>query len=430
MLGTTTSRWEFVAKRDFLVGVILLVGLAFAAGCGQRSQGAAPSAAGAAPEVVVVSQPVTRVVTDYFEFPGQTAAVGDVEIRARVTGYLVKVNFEDGQNVKKGDLLYEIDPRPYEAALDKAKGELVRLYALLEKAKADVARSERLRPSGAISQDDYEQRKATMKVHEASIQVAKAAVRDAQLNLEYTKITAPIDGRVSRTRITEGNLVQPGTNDAAVLTTVVTRNPIYVYFCVDEQALLKYQELAFKQGHELHPKRLKDLKIPVEIGMAHEKGFPHAGIIDFADNKVDRTTGTLRVRGIFKNDNEYLTPGLYVHVRIPFGDPHESLLAPERAIQRDQAEKYLLVVKKKDVKKKDKDAEAEEIVEYRKVKTGALRDGLRVIESGIGRNDWIVVEGLQFAVPGKAVKPERREASPPVEKVVKTAKQAGDSPKN
>jgi RND family efflux transporter MFP subunit len=414
-----------VAKRDFLVGVILLVGLAFAAGCGQRSQGAAPSAAGAAPEVVVVSQPVTRVVTDYFEFPGQTAAVGDVEIRARVTGYLVKVNFEDGQNVKKGDLLYEIDPRPYEAALDKAKGELVRLYALLEKAKADVARSERLRPSGAISQDDYEQRKATMKVHEASIQTAKAAVRDAQLNLEYTKITAPIDGRVSRTRITEGNLVQPGTNDAAVLTTVVTRNPIYVYFSVDEQALLKYQELAFKQGQELHPRRLRDLKIPVEIGMAHEKGFPHAGIIDFADNKVDRTTGTLRVRGIFKNDNEYLTPGLYVHVRIPFGDPHESLLAPERAIQRDQAEKYLLVVKKKDTEGK-----AEEIVEYRKVKTGALRDGLRVIESGIGRNDWIVVEGLQFAMPGKPVKPERREASPPVEKVVKTAKQAGDSLKN
>ena len=419
-----------MANRDFLVGVILLIGLTFAAGCGQRSHGAAPPSAGAAPEVVIVSKPVTRVVTDYFEFPGQTSAVGDVEIRARVTGYLIKVNFEDGQNVKKGDLLYEIDPRPYEAALDKAKGELVRLYALLEKAKADVARSERLRPSGAISQDDYEQRKATMKVHEASIQTAKAAVRDAQLNLEYTKIAAPIDGRVSRTRITEGNLVQPGTNDAAILTTVVTRNPIYVYFSVDEQALLKYQELAFKRGQELHPKRLKDLKIPVEIGMADEKGFPHAGIIDFADNKVDRTTGTLRVRGIFKNDNEYLTPGLYVHVRIPFGDPHESLLAPERAIQRDQAEKYLLVVKKKDVKKKDNGAEAEEIVEYRKVKTGALRDGLRVIEAGIGRDDWIVVEGLQFAMPGKPVKPERRETSPPVEKVVKTAKQAGDSPKN
>ena len=148
--------------------------------------------------------------------------------------------------------------------------------------------------------------------------------------------------------------MQPGTNDAAVLTTVVTRNPIYVYFCVDEQALLKYQELALRQGKELHPKRLKDLKIPVEIGMADEKGFPHAGIINFADNKLDRTTGTLRVRGVFKNANEYLTPGLYVHVRIPFGDPHESLLAPERAIQRDQAEKYLLVVTEKVIKKEER----------------------------------------------------------------------------
>ena len=223
---------------------------------------------------------------------------------------------------------------------------MARLHALLEKAKADMARSERLRPSGAISQDEYEQRKATLKVHEASIQTAKAAVRDAELNLEFTRITSPIDGRVSRTRITEGNLVQPGTNDAAVLTMVVTKNPIYVYFNVDEEALLKYQELALRQGKDLHPKRLKDLKIPVEIGLANEKGFPHAGVIDFADNKVDRTTGTLRVRGVFENDKEYLTPGLFVRVRIPFGDPHRSLLVPEDAISRDQRERFLLTVNK------------------------------------------------------------------------------------
>ena len=176
--------------------------------------------------------------------------------------------------------------------------------------------------------------------------MAEAAVHDAELNLEFTKITSPIDGRVSRTRITEGNLVQPGTNDAAVLTMVVTKNPIYVYFNVDEEALLKYQELAFRQGQELHPKRLKDLKIPVEIGLADEKGFPHAGIIDFADNKIDRTTGTLRVRGIFENDNEYLTPGLFVRVRIPFGDPHRLLLVPEEAVSRDQRERFLLTVDK------------------------------------------------------------------------------------
>jgi RND family efflux transporter MFP subunit len=334
-----------------------------------------------------------RLVTDYFEFPGQTAAVGEVEVRARVTGYLVKVNFEDGQDVKKGDLLYEIDPRPYQAALDRAQGELARLYALLERAKTDVARSERLRPSGAVSQDDYEQRKANLKVHLASIEMAKAAVRDAELNLEYTKITSPIDGRVSRTRITEGNLVQPGTNDAAVLTTVVTRSPIYVYFNVDEQALLKYQRLAFRQGKELHPKRLKDLKFPVEIGLANEEGFPHAGIIDFADNKVDRTTGTLRVRGLFENDKEYLTPGLFVRVRIPFGDPHRSLLVPEDAVSRDQRERFLLIVNKKNE------------VEFRKIKAGSLHDGMMVIESGIGPDDWVIVKGLQRAQPGITVTP-------------------------
>ncbi|MFZ1932827.1 MAG: efflux RND transporter periplasmic adaptor subunit [Thermoguttaceae bacterium] len=383
-----------MANRVFLVGAILLAGLTFAAGCGQRSQGAGPTPAAPPPEVVV-SKPVARLVTDYFEFPGQTAAVGEVEVRARVTGYLVKVNFEDGQDVKKGDLLYEIDPRPYQAALDRAKGELARLYALLERAKTDVARSERLRPSGAVSQDDYEQRKANLKVHLASIEMAKAAVRDAELNLEYTKITSPIDGRVSRTRITEGNLVQPGTNDAAVLTTVVTRNPIYVYFNVDEQALLKYQRLAFRQGKELHPKRLKDLKFPIEIGLANEEGFPHAGIIDFADNKVDRTTGTLRVRGLFENDKEYLTPGLFVRVRIPFGDPHRSLLVPEDAVSRDQRERFLLIVNKKNE------------VEFRKVEAGSLRDRMMVIESGIGPDDWVIVKGLQRARPGIMVTPRR-----------------------
>ena len=383
-----------MANRVFLVGAILLAGLTFAAGCGQRSQGAGPTPAAPPPEVVV-SKPVARLVTDYFEFPGQTAAVGEVEVRARVTGYLVKVNFEDGQDVKKGDLLYEIDPQPYQAALDRAKGELARLYALLERAKTDVARSERLRPSGAVSQDDYEQRKANLKVHLASIEMAKAAVRDAELNLEYTKITSPIDGRVSRTRITKGNLVQPGTNDAAVLTTVVTRNPIYVYFNVDEQALLKYQRLAFRQGKELHPKRLKDLKFPIEIGLANEEGFPHAGIIDFADNKVDRTTGTLRVRGLFENDKEYLTPGLFVRVRIPFGDPHRSLLVPEDAVSRDQRERFLLIVNKKNE------------VEFRKVEAGSLRDRMMVIESGIGPDDWVIVKGLQRARPGIMVTPRR-----------------------
>jgi len=346
------------------------------------------------PPEVTISKPVSREVTDYFEFTGQTEAVGDVEVRARVTGYLVKVNFVDGQNVKKGDMLYEIDPRPYQAALDRDKGDLVRLLAMADKARADLARSERLRPSGAISQDEYEQHVANLAVHKASIQSAEAAVRDAQLNLEFTKITSPIDGRVSRTRITEGNLVQPGAGDATLLTTVVTTNPIYVYFNVDEHALLQYQELAFKTGQELHPKILKDLHLPVEIGMANENGFPHAGILDFADNQIDRNTGTLRSRGVFENAKEYLTPGLFVRVRIPFGVPHQALLVNERAIGTDQRQKYLLTVNKKDV------------VEYRRVKVGRLLDGMRVIEAGLKPDDLVIVNGLQRARPGSPVQPK------------------------
>jgi RND family efflux transporter MFP subunit len=362
----------------------------FLAGCGQRNSELPKQP----PPEVTIAKPVSREVTDYFEFPGQTEAVGEVEVRARVTGYLMKVNFVDGQDVKKGDMLYEIDPRPYQAALDRAKGDLVRLSALADKAKADLTRSERLRPSGAISQDEYDQNVANLAVHKASILSAEAAIRDAQLNLDFAKITSPIDGRVSRTRITEGNLVQPGTGDAAVLTTVVTTNPIYVYFNVDEQVLLQYQEMALKTGQELHPSVLKDLRLPVEIGMANEDGFPHAGILDFADNKIDRNTGTLRARGIFENANEYLTPGLFVRVRTPFGVPHQALLVSDRAIGTDQRQKYLLTVNQDDV------------VEYRRVKVGRLLDGMRVIESGLKADDLVVVNGLQRARPGSKVQPK------------------------
>jgi RND family efflux transporter MFP subunit len=342
---------------------------------------------------VTVSEPASRTVTDYFEFPGQTEAVGEVEIRARVTGYLMKVNFVDGQNVKKGDLLYEIDPRPYQASLDRAKGDLSRLLALTDKAKADLARSERLRPSGAVSQEEYEQHVADLAVDKASVQSAQAAIRDAELNLEFTKITSPIDGRVSRTRITEGNLVQSGSPDSTLLTTVVSTNPIYVYFNMDEHVLLKYQEMSLKTGKDLHPKILKDLRVPVEIGLPDEKGFPHAGILDFNDNKIDRNTGTLRARGVFENPKEYLTPGLFVRVRIPFGSPHQVLLVNDRAIGTDQRQKYLLTVNKQDV------------VEYRRVTVGRLLDDMRVIETGLNPDDRVVVNGLQRARPGSTVQP-------------------------
>jgi RND family efflux transporter MFP subunit len=305
------------------------------------------------------------------------------------------VNFHDGQAVRKGDVLFEIDPRPYEATLERAVGDLKRLEALKSKSQADLARAERLRPSGAISIDEYEQQVSMVAVHSASIESARAAVRDATLNLEFTKIVAPIDGRVSRARITEGNLVQPGGGDGAVLTTVVTVDPIYVYFNIDEPALLKYLELGKKAGGPLRPDRIQERKIPVQVGLASEDGFPHTGILDFMDNKVDATTGTLRARGLFVNANQYFTPGLFVRVRIPYGQPHEALLVSEKALRRDQREKFLLTVNK------------DNVVEHRLVKVGALHGGFREVTAGLQAKEWVVVKGLLRARPGVTVAPEK-----------------------
>jgi RND family efflux transporter MFP subunit len=376
------------AVRCISIGLFVSIAFTFL-GCDRSDNRNSPGAAPAAIPEVTVSKALSKEITDYFEFPGQTAAVGDVEIRARVTGYLIKVNFKDGQNVTQGQLLYEIDPRPYEAALERAKGELVRLQALAEKAKADLARSKRLRPSGAVSEDEYELHIANLKVQTASIQSAEAAVRDAELNLEFTKITSPIDGRISRTRVTEGNLIQVGGGEGSLLTTVVTTKPIYAYFDVDEQAFLEYENTT----GSLSPDEKHSKPIPVEIGLMKETGFPHKGVLDFADNKLNRNTGTLRVRGVFENTDERLTPGLFVHVRIPFGVPHNALLVSERAVGTDQEQKYLLVVNK------------DNTVEYRRVKVGALCDGMQVIESGLTPDDLVVVNGLQRARPGAKVQP-------------------------
>ena len=229
-----------------------------------------------APEVTI-SRPIVGELIDYFEFPGQTEAVGEVEIRARVSGYLVKINFEDGQEVKKGDVLFEIDPRPYQVALGPSQRRLGTPARTLGKGQSDMRRADSLRPSGAISEDEYEQHVAQLKTHQASIQSAEAAIRDAQLNLAFTPWNRPIDGRISRRMITEGNLVQSGSNESTLLTTVVTVDPIYVNFNIEEPALLKFQNLDWRLGQDGRPHEIKDLKVPVEIGLPNEEGFPHRG---------------------------------------------------------------------------------------------------------------------------------------------------------
>ena len=364
-----------------------------------------PAAVAPQPPEVTVAKPEQRLIVDHVEFPGQTDAVGEVEVRARVTGYIVKTYFEDGQQVKQGDVLFEIDPRPYELALKRATGQLATLQAMLERAKADVSRAERLRPSGAASEDECEHAVADMKVHQASIQTAEAAVGEAKLNLEFTRVVSPIDGRVSRRRVTEGNLVQNGSAEATVLTTVVTVDPIYVYFNIEEPTLLRYERLGWRVGDQTLLSRIKELKIPVEIGMADEEGFPHAGQLDFVDNQIDADTGTIRARACFHNA-QYLTPGMFVRVRLPIGPPHQALLVNERAIGTDQRQKFVLTVDKNHV------------VQYRQVKLGSLYDGLREVESGLSSDEWVIVQGLQRVRPGLTVNPqhaaEQRLAPEPV----------------
>jgi RND family efflux transporter MFP subunit len=370
----------------------LAIGLLTGTGC----SGKTPAAVKPQVPQVTVAKPAAHVILDYVEFPGQTAAVGEVEVRARVSGYIVKIHFEDGEEVKQGDVLFEIDPRPYQLALNRAKGELSRLRALSEKAKANLGRAERLRPSGAVSEDDYEQDVANLKVYQASFEAADAAVAEAELNLEFTRVVSPIDGRVSRRLVTEGNLVQAGSNDSTLLTTVVTIDPVYVYFNIEEPTLLRFEHLGWQAGDKMLLDRIKELKIPVEIGLADEQGFPHVGQLDFVDNKVNPDTGTISARGRFEKATR-LTPGMFVRVRVPIGPAHQALLVSERAIGTDQGQKYLLTV------------DAKKCVQYRPVELGSLRDGLRVVESGLKADDWVIVQGLQRARPGLEVRPHTAE---------------------
>jgi len=375
--------------RRAVVGVLTVM-LTASIGCKTKP----PVIAELPPPEVTVSKPIVQEVTDYFDtFSGRTEAKEEVEVRAQVSGYIVKINFVDGQEVKNGDLLVEIDPRPYQAALDKARAEVARCQAQLIKAKADLSRAERLLPKQAISQEDYDQQVAQKAITEAQLQAAEAAVRDAQLNLEFTQITAPIPGRISRAKITAGNLVQAHMGGSSVLTTIVSTDPMYVYFDVDERSMLLSQQMAREEGKNPSADHIKDRKIPVEIGLANEEGFPHQGFMDFVENKVDSSTGTIRVRGVFDNRSRYLTPGLFVRVRVPASDPHQALLVAESALGSDRDQKFLLV------------ADKDNVAQYHMVRLGTTLGDLRVIEAGIKADDWIIVNGIQRVRPGMKVTP-------------------------
>ena len=302
----------------------------------------APSDVAAEPPItVVVSYPVQEEITDYADFTARTAAVDSVEVRSHVWGYLDKVNFKEGALVKKDDVLFEIDARPYQAEYARCQAVLNSAQSHLIRALADVKRAGDLLPKNAISQSDYDLAKDNCDEAAAAVKVAEATLRTAEINLGFTKIKAPVAGRVSRYFVTVGNMVQSADQaSVTLLTTIVSVDPMYACFDVDEGTVLRVRQL-IREGKATSA---REFALPVKLGLANEEGFPHAGTVDFVDNQVNPKTGTQRLRGTFSNKDDVLMPGFFARVRIPVGKPRQGLLVTDRAIDSDQGQKILYVV--------------------------------------------------------------------------------------
>jgi RND family efflux transporter MFP subunit len=351
----------------------------------------APSGAPAAPPLpVTISYPVEAEVTDYADFTARTAAVDSVEVRAHVWGYLQKVNFKEGALVRKGDVLFELDPAPYQALVDQAKAKVRQSEAVLTYDDADYERNRSLVTSGAVTRQDVEKSAAAKGVDLANIAADKAQVRSRELDLGYTRVTAPVSGRVSRYLVTVGNLIQSGDQGGGtLLTTIVSVDPIYAYFDVDERTVLRVRRL-IREGKAGTP---DDVEIPVWLGLANEAGHPHRGTVNFIDNQVNARTGTLKVRGVFPNKDEVLTPGYFARVRVPIGVPHKAVLINESALDTDQGQKVVYVVG------------GDNRVTSRPVRLGQLHDGLREVTDGLKPGERLIVTGLQQVRPGLTVEP-------------------------
>lgn len=353
----------------------------------------------APPPKVTIAQPLQQTVIDYLEFTGTTHAVEKVDIRARVSGFLESMHFTPGTNVKKGDLLFVIEPTEYRARLNAAQAELSSAGSRLKRAETEYTRVSSLFKQKAAAEKDVVQWREEQEVAKAAIALAKTKVERAQLDLSYTRVTSPISGRVSRNFVDIGNLV--GEGEPTLLTTVTLYDPVYAYFSLNERDLLKVMAL-FRQ--RVAEKNLdpavdsgKEAEIPLHLGLSNEQEYPHKGVADFAESGVDPGTGTLQLRGVFPNPGKakLLLPGLFVRIRMPIDERKNALMVTERAIGADQGGRYLLVVNK------------ENAVEKRPVRMGQQLDGLCVIEEGLRADEWVVVNGLQRARSGARVDPER-----------------------
>ncbi len=351
---------------------------------GNSSQAQTP--AGGAPPEVTVAQALTRQVSDSAEFTGRLQAVNTVQVQPRVGGFVDSVHFQEGALVHKGDVLFQLDPRPYQAEVDRLSANQAQAKAALNLAETNQRRAVMLLAQHAVAQQEADSQDTAEQSARAQLAAATAALAAARLNLDFTRVRSPIDGRVSNARVTPGNLVT--SND--VLTSVVSVNPVYVYFDVDEQTWLKLDHLrsgAAKAG--------RSARIEASMGLADESGHPHEGRLDFVDNQLHAGSGTIRLRAVFDNADGLYTPGLYARVQLQSGQARSRVLVDDRAIGTDLGNQFVYVVGK------------DRKVEYRKVDTGALFHGLRVIESGLGANDLVIVNGLQRVRPGAEVNPQK-----------------------
>ncbi|HEY1582439.1 MAG TPA: efflux RND transporter periplasmic adaptor subunit [Chthoniobacterales bacterium] len=369
---------------------LLLAAILALAGCGGGKKAAGPP-----PPAVTVVKAAQKEVTEWDEYTGRLAAVDEVEIRAQVSGYLESIHFKDGQIVKKGDLLFVIDPRPYQAVLDRANAQVQQAEAGLALADANLKRTQELAAKKVVASQDLDDQRSKQLEAAASLQVAQAEVKAAQLNLDFTHISAPISGRINRHLVSEGNLIGGGSANSTLLTTIVSLDPIQAYFEADEQAYLKYTRL--NQSGVRRSSR--DVANPVKLELADEENFPHHGKMDFVENRVDVNTATVQGRAIFENHDLILTPGQFVRLRLLGSPPHQAVLIPDQSIVSDQSQKFVWVIDPNDDAK------------YRTVVPGPMIDGLRVIRKGLQPNERVVALGLQSVRAGIKVNAEEAPAS-------------------
>ena len=365
------------------------------AGCGdnasQQKQGGAPPA----PQVTV-AKPTQRTVSDYDEYVGRFAAVDSVEVRARVSGYLDSVDFKDGQMVKQGDLLFTIDKRPFQTALDQSRANRQLAQSNLTYTESDLKRAQQLVAEKTVTEQVFEQRSQAFRNAQAAVAAASAAVRQAELDMQFTELRAPSDGRIGDRRVSPGNLVTGGTSgNTTLLATIVSQDPIHFEFTFDEASNLRYERMA-KEGADVAS---RGPGVNVSLKLIDEKDFSHVGRMDFVDNAIDRSTGTIRGRALFKNPNAVFTPGMFARVRVPASPPYQALLVPDTALGTEQARRFVLVVG------------ADNMVAIKYVTVGDLVDGgLSVIKEGLSADDRVIVDGLMRARAGIKVTPQEQGA--------------------